>query len=168
MQPVSQFAKITRPRNTLRVRAIAQPFMVGVVLLVCVSSLRSLAPGIETFLRRGAFSALAETITEIERRVGETLNRLWSRMRRRKPTGALVMLFATLIGLPLPLLPIQILWMNSRCIQRTVFSWLMIAGLCLSFPACNTSKATIDTTIKFFSSTSPGSMFTPDGMVEQN
>jgi len=38
----------------------------------------------------------------------------------------------------------------------------------LSLAACNTTKATIDTTVKFFSSTSPDSMFTADGMVEQN
>ena len=37
----------------------------------------------------------------------------------------------------------------------------------LSLAACNTTKATIDTTVKFFSSTSPDSMFTADGMVEQ-
>jgi hypothetical protein len=44
---------------------------------------------------------------------------------------------------------------------------LMIAGICLSLSACNTTKATIDSTVKFFSSTSPDSMFTADGMVEQ-
>ena len=37
----------------------------------------------------------------------------------------------------------------------------------LSLAACNTTKATVDTTAKFFSSTSPDSMFTADGMVEQ-
>ena len=44
---------------------------------------------------------------------------------------------------------------------------LLIAGSCLSLSACNTTKATIDSTVKFFSSTSPDSMFTADGMVEQ-
>jgi micrococcal nuclease len=39
MQPVSKVVRITRPRNTLRVRAIAQPFVVGVVPLVIVSHL---------------------------------------------------------------------------------------------------------------------------------
>jgi len=37
----------------------------------------------------------------------------------------------------------------------------------LSLTACNTTKATVDTTAKFFSSTSPDSMFTADGMIEQ-
>jgi len=42
-----------------------------------------------------------------------------------------------------------------------------IVVLALSLAACNTTKATVDTTVKFFSSTSPDSMFTTDGMVEQ-
>jgi hypothetical protein len=37
----------------------------------------------------------------------------------------------------------------------------------LNLAACNTTKATIDTTINFFSSTSPDAMFTADGLVEQ-
>lgn len=57
--------------------------------------------------------------------------------------------------------------MRQNCIVREVFSWLVIAGLGLSLTACNTTKATMDTTVNFFSSTSPGSMFTADGMVEQ-
>ena len=57
--------------------------------------------------------------------------------------------------------------MRKMWIGRKVFSWLVIAGLGLSLSACNTTKATIDTTVKFFSSTSPDSMFTADGMVEQ-
>ena len=42
---------------------------------------------------------------------------------------------------------------------------IVVVGLSLA--ACNTTKATIDSTIKFFSSTSPDSLFTADGMVEQ-
>ena len=42
-----------------------------------------------------------------------------------------------------------------------------IVVFALSLTACNTTKATVDTTAKFFSSTSPDSMFTADGMVEQ-
>ena len=42
-----------------------------------------------------------------------------------------------------------------------------IVAFALSLTACNTTKATVDTTVKFFSSTSPDSMFTADGMVEQ-
>ena len=37
----------------------------------------------------------------------------------------------------------------------------------LSISACNTTKATIDTSIKFFSSTSPDELFTADGIVVQ-
>ncbi|MBS0169191.1 MAG: DUF3015 family protein [Nitrospira sp.] len=40
---------------------------------------------------------------------------------------------------------------------------LLSAGL--SFGACNTTKATVDTTVNFFSSTSPNELFTADGMV---
>ena len=40
-----------------------------------------------------------------------------------------------------------------------------IIAMTLSVTACNTTKATIDTTVKFFSSTSPDSLFTADGMV---
>lgn len=43
-------------------------------------------------------------------------------------------------------------------------------GLCigaadLMLAACNTTKATVDTTVNFFSSTSPNQLFTSDGMV---
>ena len=43
-------------------------------------------------------------------------------------------------------------------------------GLCvvaagLTFAACNTTKATVDTTVNFFSSTTPNEMFGADGMV---
>lgn len=47
------------------------------------------------------------------------------------------------------------------------FYCLLSVGICLSLSACNTTKATMDSTVKFFSSTSPDSMFTADGMVEQ-
>ena len=33
---------------------------------------------------------------------------------------------------------------------------------------CNTTKATIDTTVKFFSSTTPGEVFTEDGLVAED
>jgi hypothetical protein len=42
-----------------------------------------------------------------------------------------------------------------------------IVVIAFSLAACNTTKATIDSTVKFFSSTSPDSMFTGDGLVEQ-
>ncbi len=37
----------------------------------------------------------------------------------------------------------------------------------LNFAACNTTKATIDTTVNFFSSTTPNGLFTEDGLVRQ-
>lgn len=37
----------------------------------------------------------------------------------------------------------------------------------LNLAACNTTKATIDTTVNFFSSTSPNELFTLDGLVKQ-
>ncbi len=40
---------------------------------------------------------------------------------------------------------------------------LLLAGLSLT--GCNTTKATVDTTVNFFSSTSPNELFTSDGMV---
>src|SRR5262249_16920161 len=43
-----------------------------------------------------------------------------------------------------------------------------ILALGFSSAACNTTKATVDTTVKFFSSTSPDSMFTTDGMIAQD
>ena len=41
--------------------------------------------------------------------------------------------------------------------------WVLAVGL--SVGACNTTKATVDTTVNFFSSTSPNDLFTSDGMV---
>ena len=42
-----------------------------------------------------------------------------------------------------------------------------IVVIALSLAACNTTKATVDTTVKFFSSTTPDELFTADGLVEQ-
>jgi Protein of unknown function (DUF3015) len=42
-----------------------------------------------------------------------------------------------------------------------------IVGIAFSLAACNTTKATIDTTVNFFSSTTPDSLFTEDGLVKQ-
>lgn len=41
--------------------------------------------------------------------------------------------------------------------------WVLVVGL--SVGACNTTKATVDTTVNFFSSTSPNELFTSDGMI---
>ena len=37
----------------------------------------------------------------------------------------------------------------------------------LNLAACNTTKATVDTTVNFFSSTTPNSLFTEDGLVKE-
>jgi hypothetical protein len=50
---------------------------------------------------------------------------------------------------------------------RRVLTACGIVLIGLNLAACNTTKATIDTTINFFSSTSPDAMFTADGLVEQ-
>jgi hypothetical protein len=48
---------------------------------------------------------------------------------------------------------------------------ILIAGavivMGLNLAGCNTTKATIDTTVNFFSSTTPNSLFTEDGLVKQ-
>ena len=54
---------------------------------------------------------------------------------------------------------------RDTCRRIVAACGILVIGLSLA--ACNTTKATIDSTIKFFSSTSPDSMFTADGMVEQ-
>ncbi len=56
--------------------------------------------------------------------------------------------------------------MNSIRTQG-FFAGMAIAVLGLSLSACNTTKATIDTTIAFFSSTSPQDLFSADGFVKQ-
>ena len=54
---------------------------------------------------------------------------------------------------------------RDTCRRVVAACGILVIGLSLA--ACNTTKATIDSTVKFFSSTSPDSMFTADGMVEQ-
>lgn len=56
--------------------------------------------------------------------------------------------------------------MNWSMVMSLIFS-LAVASLAMMTSACNTTKATVDTMVKFVSSTSPNSMFTQDGMVEQ-
>ena len=57
------------------------------------------------------------------------------------------------------------IWKEAN--MRRALCCMVIVGSCLGLTACNTTKATIDTTVNFFSSTSPNSLFTADGMVEQ-
>lgn len=57
--------------------------------------------------------------------------------------------------------------MNSIRRQR-YFAGVAVVVLGLSLSACNTTKATMDTTVKFFSSTSPDELFTADGFVAKD
>jgi uncharacterized membrane protein len=52
-------------------------------------------------------------------------------------------------------------------IARNGLTALGVIVIGLNLAACNTTKATFDTTEKFFSSTSPESLFTEDGLVNQ-
>ena len=45
---------------------------------------------------------------------------------------------------------------------------VVLFALCLMSTACNTTKATVDTMVKFFSSTTPGELFTEDGLVAED
>ena len=56
--------------------------------------------------------------------------------------------------------------MREWITKETLYG-LVVLSVGIALSACNTTKATFDTTVKFFSSTSPDSMFTKDGMVEQ-
>ncbi len=53
---------------------------------------------------------------------------------------------------------------SSSSIQKFGFTLCVLAAG-FAFGACNTTKATVDTTVNFFSSTSPNGLFTSDGMV---
>ncbi|HET7910318.1 MAG TPA: DUF3015 family protein [Nitrospira sp.] len=50
---------------------------------------------------------------------------------------------------------------------RRVFTACGVIIIGANLAACNTTKATIDTTVNFFSSTTPNSLFTEDGLVKQ-
>ena len=54
---------------------------------------------------------------------------------------------------------------SALCRELVAAAGILAVGLSIS--ACNTTKATIDTSIKFFSSTSPDELFTADGIVVQ-
>lgn len=57
--------------------------------------------------------------------------------------------------------------MKWSMIKKLVAS-LTVVIVATVLSACNTTKATIDTTVKFFSSTSPDGLFTKDGLVERS
>ena len=50
---------------------------------------------------------------------------------------------------------------------RRVLTTCAVIVFGLNLAACNTTKATIDTTVNFFSSTTPNELFTEDGLVRQ-
>ncbi len=52
-------------------------------------------------------------------------------------------------------------------VARRVLTTCGVIVIGLSLAACNTTKATIDTTVNFFSSTTPNELFTVDGLVKQ-
>jgi Protein of unknown function (DUF3015) len=56
--------------------------------------------------------------------------------------------------------------MLSDMVGRVLTSCAVIV-VGLNLAACNTTKATIDTTVNFFSSTTPNDLFTADGLVRQ-
>ena len=57
--------------------------------------------------------------------------------------------------------------MNTVLFTRFGYG-LVVAYLGLAVSACNTTKATADTMVKFVSSTLPGELFTGDGLVEEH
>ena len=57
--------------------------------------------------------------------------------------------------------------MNNRRHRRLLTVATIIIAVGLSLTACNTTKATTDTTKNFLSSTTPGDLFTQDGLVVQ-
>ena len=50
---------------------------------------------------------------------------------------------------------------------RRLLTACSITLIGLTLAACNTTKATIDTTVNFFSSTTPNDLFTQDGLVRR-
>lgn len=50
---------------------------------------------------------------------------------------------------------------------RRVLTACGVIVIGLNLAACNTTKATVDTTVNFFSSTTPSGLFTEDGLVKQ-
>jgi hypothetical protein len=54
-----------------------------------------------------------------------------------------------------------------RDMVRRVLIACGVVVIGLNLAACNTTKATIDTTVNFFSSTTPNGLFTEDGLVRQ-
>jgi DUF3015 family protein len=55
---------------------------------------------------------------------------------------------------------------SIRCRHLIIACGIM--AMALSVTGCNTTKATVDTTVKFFSSTSPGDLFTADGIIARD
>lgn len=56
--------------------------------------------------------------------------------------------------------------MNST-LRQHVLATVGIMAMAVGLSACNTTKATVDTTVAFFSSTTPQDLFSQDGLVKQ-
>ena len=56
----------------------------------------------------------------------------------------------------------------NRALFTSIGYGLVVAYLGLAVSACNTTNATSDTLVKFSSSTSPGELFTGDGLVAKH
>jgi len=55
--------------------------------------------------------------------------------------------------------------MNASALVQRGGIGVCLVAVSLILGACNTTKATVDTTVNFFSSTTPNDLFTSDGMV---
>jgi hypothetical protein len=63
---------------------------------------------------------------------------------------------------------VHLQWLKEATMKTPVLLYALIAG-CLSFavPACNTTKATIDILVTFTPSTTLGTVFTEDGVLQE-
>jgi Protein of unknown function (DUF3015) len=55
----------------------------------------------------------------------------------------------------------------TSTLRHQLMAMAVVLAVAASLSACNTTKATIDTTIAFFSSTSPQDLFSQDGQIRQ-
>ena len=55
-----------------------------------------------------------------------------------------------------------------RAVFNTGLFGMMVVGMGLMISACNTTKATVDTIVRFTASTTPDSLFTADGLVRDD
>jgi hypothetical protein len=55
----------------------------------------------------------------------------------------------------------------SSTLRHQFLSMAVVLAVAAGLSACNTTKATMDTTVAFFSSTSPQDLFSQDGQIRQ-